>query len=156
MPRRTSGADLAGRVLAGRYRLVAPVGLGASAQVYVADDVQLRRRVAVKVLHPGLAGDPTFLKRFQAEAQAAAALNHPNVMVVHDWGRDDAPGADPVPFLVTEYLAGGSLRAILDSGTGERGSRQLSLSQALRMADRRRSVNRKRRPAPSFRAMPTT
>ncbi|MGE0726663.1 MAG: PASTA domain-containing protein [Acidimicrobiia bacterium] len=131
MPRRTSGADLAGRVLAGRYRLVAPVGLGASAQVYVADDVQLRRRVAVKVLHPGLAGDPTFLKRFQAEAQAAAALNHPNVMVVHDWGRDDAPGADPVPFLVTEYLAGGSLRAIFDSGTGERGSRQLSLSQAL-------------------------
>ena len=110
-----TGGDLIGRVLAGRYRLIAPVGSGASAQVYVADDVRLRRRVAVKVLHPGLAGDPTFLRRFQAEAQAAAALNHPNVLAVYDWGRDDEPGAgEAVPFLVTEYLDGGSLRAVLD------------------------------------------
>ena len=107
--------DLAGRVLAGRYRLLAAVGVGASAHVYVADDVQLRRRVAVKVLHPGLAGDPTFLRRFQAEAQAAAALNHPNVVAVYDWGRDDAAGAgEAVPFLVTEYLEGGTLRGMLD------------------------------------------
>jgi serine/threonine-protein kinase len=75
--------------------------------------------VAVKVLHPALAGDPTFLRRFQAEARSAAALNHPNVLAVYDWGEDG------VPFLVTEFLAGGSLRTMLDrAGT-------LSLSQTL-------------------------
>ena len=56
--------------------------------VFVADDVVLKRRVAVKVLHPSLADDPMFLKRFRAEAQAAAALNHPNIMAVHDWGEE--------------------------------------------------------------------
>ena len=50
-------ADLTGRVLAGRYRLLAPIGAGASGRVYVADDVRLRRRVAVKVLHVALADD---------------------------------------------------------------------------------------------------
>ncbi|MFN0028842.1 MAG: protein kinase domain-containing protein [Acidimicrobiales bacterium] len=136
-----TGADLIGRVLAGRYRLIAPVGSGASAQVYMADDVRLRRRVAVKVLHPGLAGDPTFLRRFQAEAQAAAALNHPNVLAVYDWGRDDEPGAgEAVPFLVTEYLDGGSLRAVLDHRRGQGTDRDpdqagtLSLSQGLVVA----------------------
>ena len=85
-----------GRVLAGRYRIIAPIGRGASAQVFLADDVRLRRRVAVKMLHDALADDAAFLRRFQAEAQAAAALNHPNVMAVYDWGQD--PDGDvPVP-----------------------------------------------------------
>ncbi len=112
-----------GRVLGGRYRLVAPIGMGASAQVYLADDVKLRRRVAVKMLHDALAGDAEFLRRFRAEARAAAALSHPNVMAVYDWsdGSDDGDAA----FIVTEYLSGGSLRALLDSGA------QLSPSQAL-------------------------
>ena len=66
-----------------------------------------------------LAEDEAFLRRFRAEAQAAAALNHPNVMAVFDWGHDD------VPFLVTEYLGGGSLRTMLDQG------RLLSPAQAL-------------------------
>ena len=70
-------ADQVGRVLGGRYRLVAPIGTGGSAHVYVADDTTLRRRVAVKVLQPALALDQAFLKRFRAEAQSAAALNHP-------------------------------------------------------------------------------
>ncbi|HEU0042429.1 MAG TPA: hypothetical protein VFQ15_08765, partial [Jiangellaceae bacterium] len=64
------GEEQIGRVLGGRYRLVAAVGTGASATVYQADDVQLRRRVAVKVLHPTLAEDAGFLRRFQGEAQA--------------------------------------------------------------------------------------
>ena len=80
------GEEQIGRVLGGRYRLVAAVGTGASATVYQADDVQLRRRVAVKVLHPSLAEDAAFLRRFQAEAQAAAALSHPNIMAIFDWG----------------------------------------------------------------------
>ena len=84
-------SDQIGRVLGGRYRLVAPIGIGASAQVFLADDVKLRRRVAVKMLHDALADDEAFLRRFRAEAQAAAALNHPNVMAVYDWGDDDVP-----------------------------------------------------------------
>ena len=111
--------DEVGRVLGGRYRLIAPVGAGASARVFVADDVTLRRRVAVKLLHDGLARDEEFLRRFRAEAQAAASLNHPHVLGVFDWGHDE------VPYLVTEFLAGGSLRSMLDAG------HQLTPSQAL-------------------------
>jgi len=103
-------ADLVGRVLAGRYRLLAPIGAGASGRVYVADDVRLRRRVAVKVLHAALAEDAGFLRRFRTEAQLAASLNHPNVMAVYDWGDDG------VPFMVLELLVGGSLRGMLDRG----------------------------------------
>jgi serine/threonine-protein kinase len=102
-------ADLTGRVLAGRYRLLAPIGAGASGRVYVADDVRLKRRVGVKVLHLALAEDAGFLRRFRAEAQVAASLNHPNVMAVYDWGEDD------VPFMVLELLTGGSLRGMLDA-----------------------------------------
>jgi serine/threonine-protein kinase len=103
--------DLAGRVLAGRYRLLGSVGAGASGRVYVAHDVRLRRRVAVKVLHGGLADDPSFLRRFRSEAQHAAALHHPNIVAVYDWGEDAG-----MPFMVLELLQGGSLRALLDAG----------------------------------------
>ncbi len=113
-------AEQIGRVLGGRYRLVAPIGTGASAHVYVAEDARLRRRVAVKVLHPALAGDESFLRRFRAEAQAVAGLRHPHIMNVYDWGEDDDG-----PFLVLEHFSGGSLRDVLDRG------HRLSLSQAL-------------------------
>src|SRR5437868_3749315 len=116
----TRMADQVGRVLGGRYRLRAALGSGASAQVFLADDAALGRQVAVKVLHPALAGDSTFLRRFQAEARAAAALTHPHIMAVYDWGE-----ADDGPYLVCEYLAGGSLRGLLDDG------RRLTPSQAL-------------------------
>ena len=104
--------DSIGRVLGDRYRLVAAVGTGASAHVYLAEDVSLRRQVAIKVLHPALAGDQAFLKRFRAEARAVAALNHPNILRVYDWGEESGE-----PYLVLEYLAGGSLRQIYDTGT---------------------------------------
>jgi len=110
----------AGRVLSGRYRLLGAIGTGASATVHLADDGTLRRRVAVKVLHPGLAADEGFLRRFRAEAQSAAALSHPNIMAVYDWGEDGT-----TPYLVLELLSGGSLRGILDRG------HRLSISQAL-------------------------
>ncbi|MDQ6852228.1 MAG: PASTA domain-containing protein [Actinomycetota bacterium] len=106
----TGLTDLVGRVLADRYRLLAPIGAGASGRVYVATDVRLRRRVAVKVLHAALSDDAGFLRRFRAEAQLAAALHHPNIMAVYDWGEDQ------VPFMVLELLAGGSLRGMLDEG----------------------------------------
>jgi beta-lactam-binding protein with PASTA domain/tRNA A-37 threonylcarbamoyl transferase component Bud32 len=116
----TPTTDQVGRVLGGRYRLLAPLGSGASAQVFLADDVRLRRRVAVKVLHPALADDESFLRRFRAEAQSAASLSHPHILAVFDWSDDES-----APFLVTEYLAGGTMRTLLDAG------RRLSPAQAL-------------------------
>ena len=134
-----------GRVLGGRYRLVAPIGMGASAQVYLADDVKLRRRVALKMLHDALAGDAEFLRRFRAEARAAAALSHPNVMAVYDWGDGD------VAFIVTEYLPGGSLRALLDAGTPLTPAQALGVgleaARALDYAHRRGFVHRDIKPA---------
>jgi len=111
--------DQIGRVLGGRYRLVAPIGTGSSAQVFLADDVRLKRQVAVKVLHPALAGDQTFLRRFRAEAQASAKLNHANIVKLLDSGNDDGP------YLVTELVGGGSLRAMLDLG------HRLTIAQAV-------------------------
>jgi eukaryotic-like serine/threonine-protein kinase len=106
-------AEETGRVLGGRYRLMAPVGVGTSSRVFLAVDTQLRRRVAVKLLHEALAGDEAFLRRFRAEARAAGALSHPNLLAVFDWGEDHDDGRI-VPYLVTEYLGGGSLRDLLD------------------------------------------
>ncbi|MEX2658544.1 MAG: serine/threonine-protein kinase, partial [Acidimicrobiales bacterium] len=137
--------DQLGRVLGGRYRLTAPVGTGSSAQVFLADDVTLRRRVAVKVLHPALAGDEAFLRRFRAEARAAAALSHPNLMAVYDWGEDDGP------YLVLEFLGGGSLRSMLDAGTRLTPSQAvvvgLDAARALDAAHRRTFVHRDIKPA---------
>ena len=104
------GGELVGRVLADRYRLLSPVGAGGSGRVYIADDVVLKRRVAVKVLHPGLADDAGFLRRFRNEARLSAQLHHPNIMAVHDWGDEREP------FMVVELLTGGSLRGMLDAG----------------------------------------
>jgi len=103
--------DSIGRVLAGRYRIESVLGTGASAHVFCARDVTLRRRVAIKLLHPALTSDSSFLRRFRAEAQSAAALTHPHVLAVYDWGEDDRG-----PFLVLEFLGGGSLRDLLDGG----------------------------------------
>jgi eukaryotic-like serine/threonine-protein kinase len=141
-------ADHVGRVLSGRYRLTAPIGSGASAHVFVADDVRLRRRVAVKILHPGLADDESFLRRFRAEAQAVAALRHHNIMSVYDWGEDDGDGT---PYLVLELLEGGSLRSMLDRGhtlTPAQAARVgLDAARALDHAHRRGLVHRDIKPA---------
>lgn len=110
---------LVGRVLGDRYRLVAPVGTGASATVYTADDLSLERRVAVKVLHNGLIKDPRFAKRFRNEAKAVAQLAHPRILNLYDWAEGDDC------YLVTELLTGGSLRHMLDDG------HRLSVSQAV-------------------------
>ncbi len=116
-------SELVGRVVGGRYRLLRPVGSGASAHVYVAEDVRLKRRVALKLLHPALATDAAFLRRFQAEAQTVAALRHQGIVRVYDWGEDVGNA-----YLTMELLEGGSLRSLLDSG------RRLSVSQVAALA----------------------
>jgi serine/threonine-protein kinase len=142
----TRMSDQLGRVLGGRYRLVAPIGAGASAMVFLADDARLRRRVAVKILHAALAQDEAFLRRFRTEAQAAAALNHPHVLAVYDWGEDDG-----AVYLVTEYLDGGSLRAMLDADGRLTPSQALMIgleaARGLDFAHRRGFVHRDIKPA---------
>jgi serine/threonine-protein kinase len=79
------------------------------ATVYHATDEVLGRQVAVKIMHPALAADAGFVERFRREAQNAARLNHPNVVTVHDWGREG-----DTTYMVMEYVHGQSLRDLLD------------------------------------------
>ena len=97
-----------GRILGGRYRLVELLGQGGMATIYRAQDAQLGRDVAVKLLRAEYGADPAFLARFRQEAQAAAALNHPNVVGVFDYGTDGAG-----PFIVMELVTGGDLAGVL-------------------------------------------
>jgi len=137
--------DQIGRVLGDRYRIVAPIGAGASALVFLADDVVLKRQVAVKLLHEGLTTDQRFLERFRSEAQTTASLNHQHLVAVYDWGFDD------VPYLVTEYLAGGSLQTILDQDVKLTRSQALLVgleaSRALEYAHRRGLIHRDIKPS---------
>jgi len=92
----------------GAYEVVAKVGEGGMGEVYRARDTRLGRDVAIKILPEAFAADPDRLSRFEQEARASAALNHPNIAVVHDVGAEG-----PTRYIVQEYLTGSSLRAIL-------------------------------------------
>ncbi len=99
---------LVGRLLDGRYQVRARVARGGMATVYVATDLRLDRRVAVKIMHAHLADDESFRERFIQEARSAARLAHPNVVNVFDQGQDDS-----LAYLVMEYLQGITLRDLL-------------------------------------------
>jgi serine/threonine-protein kinase len=99
---------IVGDVLAGRYRIDAPIGVGGTASVYRAADLRLEREVAVKVLLPNLAADPTVAQRFEREALALAATSHPSVVKVFDVEPGD-PASGREPFYVMELCDGGSL-----------------------------------------------
>jgi serine/threonine-protein kinase len=98
------------RVFANRYELGEEIGRGGMADVYLAHDRLLDRRVAVKVLSPQFASDPTNVERFRREAQAAAGLNHPHVVAVYDWGEED-----DTSFIVMEYVPGQTLSEVIQS-----------------------------------------
>ena len=93
----------------GRYRVVGYIARGGMATVYEALDTRLDRHVALKVMHPALAADDTYVARFAREARAAARLSHPNIVAVHDQGEDDGR-----IFLVMELVRGRTLRQVLD------------------------------------------
>ena len=102
--------DHAARVLADRYRLERRIGQGGMAEVWVAVDEQLDRRVAVKWLKPNLASDEVVAERFRREAIAVARLNHPNIVTVHDVFEHDGRQA-----VVMQLIEGQSLRQVLDN-----------------------------------------
>jgi eukaryotic-like serine/threonine-protein kinase len=95
----------------GPYEITAAIGAGGMGEVYRARDTQLGRDVAIKVLPSFLSADPDRLRRFEQEARAAAALNHPNILVVFQLGTHDG-----VPYLVSELLEGSTLREPLQRG----------------------------------------
>ena len=95
----------------GPYDIVAPIGAGGMGEVYRARDTRLGRDVAIKILPASFASDPERLRRFEQEARAVAALNHPNILAVHDMGTEDG-----APFLVTELLEGETLRERVRGG----------------------------------------
>ena len=109
-----------GAVVDGRYRIVQKIGSGGMADVWLADDTHLQRRVALKVLHARFAQDKEFIERFRREAEAAAGLQHPNVVAVFD--RGDVEGTY---YIAMQYLEGRSLKELIDGG--------LSPEQAVRL-----------------------
>jgi serine/threonine protein kinase len=95
----------------GNYEIIDKLGEGGMGEVWRARDERLHRMVAIKILPPDVAGDPSRRARFELEARALAALNHPNIVGVYDVGQDDGRA-----YIVSELVEGESLRALLDRG----------------------------------------
>jgi eukaryotic-like serine/threonine-protein kinase len=110
-----------GRTL-GHYRIVTLLGRGGMGEVYLAQDTKLHRRVALKLLRASFTRDSQRMKRFEQEACAASALNHPNILTVYDLGQ-----ADGFNFIATEYVEGETLRQLIKR-------HKVTLGQALEIA----------------------
>lgn len=106
----------------GRYKILSALGAGGMGEVYLAEDSHLRRKIALKVLPENVASDQDRLRRFEQEAFAASALNHPNILTVHEFGAEDG-----IHFLASEFVDGETLRERMQ---GER----LSIDEALDVA----------------------
>src|SRR5256886_11075751 len=98
------------RVLQGRYKIEEPLGVGGSSRVYLARDQALNRDVALKVLDSAAAADANLRRSFVKEARALAQLSHRNIVAVYDVGEVDGS-----PFIVMEYLPGGSLKHLIET-----------------------------------------
>lgn len=134
-----------GSVFGGRYRIREKIGSGGMSDVYLADDLTLSRPVAVKVLHSEYARDAGYIQRFRYEAQAAANLNHPNIVSVYDWGNEG-----DAYYIVMEYVEGRELKDLLrEQGafTPERAAEVAAeIAAALQFAHRRNLVHRDIKP----------
>ncbi len=147
---------LQGTLLAGRYRLGAQIGAGGGGIVHEAVDEEVGQRVAVKVLHPYLAGDPTQLGRLAREARAATALSHPSIVRVLDFRCEEGTA----PFLVMDLLTGVSLLDLLRRTprvpVDRVASMTLQILSALDAAHRAKIVHRDIKPANIFVCARTT
>jgi len=148
--------DESARMLGDRYQIGDVIGRGGMAEVHEGRDLRLGRRIAVKILRPDLARDPSFQARFRREAQSAAALNHPNIVAVYDTGEDTLAATDTspaviVPYIVMEYVDGMTLRQLLASGRRLLPERALEITagvlSALDYAHRHGIVHRDIKPA---------
>lgn len=115
--------ELIGALISGRYRIQERLGEGGMGSVYLAEHTHMKKRVALKLLHPSMHDNAEVQSRFEREAMAASHVEHPNVAAATDFGRTE----DGAYFLVLEYVEGTSLRDALESGP-------LTSSRALRIA----------------------
>ena len=118
----------------GRYKVLSSLGVGGMGEVYLAEDSSLNRKVALKMLPAAFTQDEDRVRRFQQEARAASALNHPNIITIYEIGE-----VDNRHFIATEFIDGENLRVVIHgSPTSESGSRtsgtRLKLSEILNMA----------------------
>jgi eukaryotic-like serine/threonine-protein kinase len=92
-----------------RYRILEKIASGGMADIYLGEDLKLKRKVAVKILSRNYAGDRNFVARFKSEAQVLAKLKHPNIVDIYDWGK-----SDDSYFIIMEYIDGMSLKELID------------------------------------------
>jgi serine/threonine protein kinase len=118
--------DWQGQML-GRYRMIRLIGRGGMGEVWLAEDTALRRQIAVKLLPSVLASDENYLRAFAYEARAAAALEHPHILPVHDFGEHSVADDEVITYLITPYMTGGSLRDLMRKTT-----RSLPLDETLK------------------------
>ncbi len=112
-------------LLGDRYKIGEMIGSGGMADVYVAQDTRLARKVAVKILRSDLARDPSFVARFRKEAFAAAGLNHPGIVSVYD------SGEEPAPYIVMELISGHTLRELIHKGERVPLNRALEIGEGI-------------------------
>lgn len=105
-------------MMLGRYQLSRMIGQGATGEVWAAYDTSLRRQVAIKMLPPVLANDKTYLQLFTREAQAAASLDHPYILPVHDYGQQRSEDNEIITYLVMPLVTGGTLRDRIRAANG--------------------------------------
>src|SRR5579884_2546212 len=102
----------------GRYRMLQLLGRGSTAEVWLAEDTQLRRQVAVKSLSVVTRGDQRYLQDFKREARAATELHHPNILPVHDFGQQQIGPDEVITYVVMPLITGGSLRERIRQANG--------------------------------------
>src|SRR5713226_2935314 len=93
----------------GRYRLIKQVGRGSMGDVWLCDDPRLHRQVAIKTLPVQKQQNDEFVQRFEREARAAATLNHPHILPIHDFGKQSLPDGRVITYIVMPYITGGTL-----------------------------------------------
>jgi serine/threonine protein kinase len=101
-----------GKIIKGRYRVIEKLGEGGMAVVYLAEQINVERKAALKILHGHYANDQEFVGRFRQEAKLAASLNHPNLITVYDFDQAD----DGSLFIAMEYLHGKNLKEVIQTG----------------------------------------